>query len=176
MNNQKTLAKTLENIDSWKASLNEYDFDQLLKKPSSESWSIGQVYMHLINSTLGFHLKQMDACLQSDANHSEKKTFEGFLAYRILGGFPPIKIKVPPSELYTPKQPESKEQIASGLEEVEEALKKRLPLLAQAKYQGKTQHPGLGYMNAREWFQLVEMHFRHHLRQKSRLDDFLNNG
>ncbi|PFI45332.1 hypothetical protein COI73_19775 [Bacillus cereus] len=32
------------------------------------------------------------------------------------------------------------------------------------------EHPGLGYLNAAEWFQLISMHFAHHLRQKSRLE------
>jgi hypothetical protein len=38
---------------------------------------------------------------------------------------------------------------------------------------GKTAHPAFGFLDAFEWFQLIEIHFRHHLRLKNRLDKFL---
>ena len=40
----------------------------------------------------------------------------------------------------------------------------------------KVEHPGFSYLNAKEWYQLIEMHFRHHQRQKKELDQFLNSG
>jgi hypothetical protein len=38
---------------------------------------------------------------------------------------------------------------------------------------GKTKHRALGYLGAKEWFQLIVMHFRHHMVQKKRIDLFL---
>jgi hypothetical protein len=38
---------------------------------------------------------------------------------------------------------------------------------------GKVRHPGLGYFNALEWLQFADMHMRHHLRQKRRIEDAL---
>jgi hypothetical protein len=35
----------------------------------------------------------------------------------------------------------------------------------------KNKHPGLDYFNANEWLQFAEMHLRHHLRQKKRIDN-----
>ena len=40
-------------------------------------------------------------------------------------------------------------------------------------FNGKAKHPGLNYLNASEWLQFADMHMRHHLRQKKRIDDFL---
>jgi hypothetical protein len=37
----------------------------------------------------------------------------------------------------------------------------------------KVQHRAMGYLNAEEYFQLIDMHFRHHLWQKERIDQFL---
>ncbi|WP_411344324.1 hypothetical protein ACE3MZ_22635 [Paenibacillus sp. WLX1005] len=34
-------------------------------------------------------------------------------------------------------------------------------------------HPRLGDLTAAEWFMLAEMHYRHHLHQKRRLDECL---
>jgi hypothetical protein len=38
---------------------------------------------------------------------------------------------------------------------------------------GKTKHPGLGYFDAREWLGFAEMHMRHHIRQKERIEQCL---
>jgi hypothetical protein len=46
-------------------------------------------------------------------------------------------------------------------------------LISTSQFRGKTKHPGLNYFNANEWFQFAEMHFRHHLRQKKRIEEFL---
>jgi hypothetical protein len=45
--------------------------------------------------------------------------------------------------------------------------------ITESPFGGKTKHPGLGYFSAHEWLQFADMHFRHHLRQKKRIDDFL---
>ncbi|WP_325167484.1 hypothetical protein [Lederbergia citri] len=37
----------------------------------------------------------------------------------------------------------------------------------------KVEHGGFGWLNAREWYDLVGMHFRHHLRQKDELEQRL---
>jgi hypothetical protein len=46
-------------------------------------------------------------------------------------------------------------------------------LITQSPYKGKTKHPGLHYFNADEWLQFADMHFRHHVKQKKKIDDFL---
>lgn len=176
MNNNKTLQNTLNHIDLWESQLANYTFEQLLKKPDAESWSLGQVYIHLINATLGFHLKQAEICLGSNENQSKRKNFKGIMTYHILGAIPPIKIKVPPSDAYTPQQPESIAQIKDGLNAVKKEMRHVLTLLDKPQYKGKTPHPGFSFLNANEWYKLVDMHFKHHFRQKSRIDNFLNNG
>tara|TARA_R110002033_G_scaffold170646_3_gene213663 strand:+ start:89 stop:619 length:531 start_codon:yes stop_codon:yes gene_type:complete len=172
MNNTKTLKKFNKTLEFWNNELNKYDIDTLLEKPNSESWSMGQVYIHLINSTLNFHLQQVKTCLENKEHSEKKKNFKGIMTYNILGSFPPIKINVPPTEFYTPKQPENKEEIIKGLSKVKTEMELTLPTLETEK-QGKTNHPGFSYLNGNEWYQLIEMHFRHHLRQKTRIDQFL---
>lgn len=38
-------------IDIWIKQLDQYSFKQLRAKPSPTSWSLGQVYIHLIDET-----------------------------------------------------------------------------------------------------------------------------
>ena len=134
---------------------------------------MGQLYNHLIQGTLNYHLPQIEQCINSDTNKSKSKNFKGFLAYRILKGFPPIKIKVPDSDAYTPKQPKSKDEIIKGLETLKRKMEQTLKNL-EKNQKGKTPHPGFAYLNASEWFRLIPMHFKHHLRQKERIDNYLN--
>lgn len=160
-------------IDQWEGDLKAYSQDELLRKPDTDSWSIGQVYMHLIKGTLNFHLQQVRLCNSNNENAHEKKNMKGIMSYYILGGMPPIKIKVPASPEYTPAQPKDIDEIYQGLNQVRIELKQIWPTIASAAYNGKTAHPGFGYLNASEWHRLVLMHWRHHRRQKARLDAFL---
>ena len=49
-------------LDIWIKALQGYDYDQLTAKPSPTSWSIGQVYMHLLDDT-SYHLVLILVCV-----------------------------------------------------------------------------------------------------------------
>lgn len=70
-------------------------------------------------------------------------------------------------------QPENKEQLKRLLKNVKEEMNKTVTSISNSSFKGKTKHPGLSYFSADEWLQFAEMHFRHHLRQKKRIDNFL---
>lgn len=173
MNNKKTLNNFLKIVDLWEQELENYNLNQLTNKENNENWSMGQLYKHLIDGTLNYHLKQVNNCINSTENKSKKKNFKGFMAYNILNGFPPIKIKVPASETYTPKQPTSIKELKDGFKSLKQEMKNTLTTFEKDK-KGKTEHPGFSYLTASEWFRLIPMHFKHHLRQKERIDNYLN--
>jgi hypothetical protein len=152
----------------WETELANLTEEQLKKQETADSWTLGQVYVHLINATCNFHLNQVKLCLNSSDNKNQKKNFKGFLAYTLLNGFPPIKIKVPPTETYTPKVPQSKQELIEGFEKVKQDMKTSLNGMAANKG-GKTAHPGFSFLNAEEWYKIIEMHWRHHLRQKENI-------
>jgi hypothetical protein len=157
----------------WLASLESYSEHQFAMKPDLASWSIGQVYGHLVKGTRGFQLQQIIRCCEGTGADSFKgKTLAGKLTF-VFGSFPPIRIKVPPSDSYTPAQPESIEAVRRGLTDLMAAMHDIGPKVASVSENQKTEHQALGFLNAREWFKLIEMHFRHHLRQKGRIDAFL---
>jgi hypothetical protein len=173
MHTNKYLSKYQNAAAIWEKDLYKYTLEQLLKKSDADSWSLGQVYNHLITATLFFHLKQVEACIANNDNANKSKNFKGFLTYNVLGKMPPIKIKVPPSDTYTPRQPESIDAIKNGLAKVQLKMKDMASILQNSANKGKTKHPGLSYLNAEEWYRLVGMHFTHHLRQKETLDAML---
>ncbi len=171
MNLDKKLTAFKQVLSVWEAELPKYTIEDVLKKPNENAWSMGQVYNHLISATLNFHLKQVEVCLNTTQNENGKKNFKGFLAFNIINGFPPIKIAVPSSETYTPKQPASIDELTKGLQRVKLSMEQTLPLIKAGNTKSKTAHPGFSFLNASEWYTIVGMHFRHHLRQKKMLDE-----
>ncbi|WMT43506.1 DinB family protein [Paenibacillus sp. D2_2] len=168
---QEALQEFEATVERYLLELDNLDLKQTLQKPNEEEWSIGQMYMHLIQSAQYMQLQHVDQCLTESNEtlaHEEEKTEQGRIIFE-QGSFPPIRIRVPASPQYTPQQPESKEQLTEGLHSVVERMRRTEPALSQASLRHKIAHPRFGALNAKEWFLLVEMHYRHHLSQLERL-------
>ncbi|WP_226545643.1 DinB family protein [Bacillus thuringiensis] len=148
--------------------LEKYSIEQFKMKPSSEEWSLGQMYNHLIASTY-MQLDAIAKCRTEAPSVTNKKTDMGEKVYK-LGAFPNIQIKVPNHPGYTPENPSNKEEIQKRIVELITVVKDIEPTLSSIPGDCKVEHPGLGYLHAAEWFQLISMHFAHHLRQKERLE------
>jgi hypothetical protein len=160
----------------WLVSLNDYTDEQFARKPDAAQWSIGQIYDHLVVGTENFHLPACRKCLEHSAEVIEGgKTLPGRIVF-LLGSFPPAKVHIPPSPQYTPKQPQSRAEMREGLLKLIEEMRTLAPQIDHASPVQKWRHPALGMLNAMEWYRLIEMHFRHHLRQKARLDKLLARG
>ncbi|WP_346654867.1 DinB family protein [Cytobacillus firmus] len=87
-----------------------------------------------------------------------------------MGDFPPIKIKLPDELNTPPSNSDSKEDLTNRLDLVMQRLRQWESKLDTINLNCKIKHEGFGWLNAREWFDLVGMHFRHHLRQKCELE------
>lgn len=162
-----------QTIDAWIKVSDQYNFTQLSAKPSPASWSLGQLYMHLIESTR-FFIKQIKICTANNDNINEEAFNDAKAMFR-NNEFPDLLLEGPPSNAVTP-HPVSKEQLVTELTHLKEEINRAAALIATSQYNGKTRHFGLGYFSANEWMQFAEMHFRHHVRQKKRLDDFLKDN
>lgn len=171
MHTTETLQHFEEITDHYIQELNEFTMEQLRRQPSESEWSLGQMYVHLINSALYMQLRNADDCMtgnEAAVISTEGKTETGESIFN-QGSLPPIRIQVPASPQYTPGQPDSKEQLVQGLQAVLRRMNEIGPMLEQESLQHTVAHPRFGMLNAKEWFRLVEMHYRHHLRQKDRL-------
>jgi len=157
-------------IDRWIAALDNYTISQLCTKPSSCEWSIGQVYIHLIQDT-GFYLDQLKACIV-DNEHTHESASPHVLAMLRNNDFPDIVIEGHPSNAAI-AQPGSSGQLLAGLTQIRNEANALVTQIDGGTVNGKSLHPGFHYLSANEWLQLAEMHLRHHFRQKARIDDFL---
>lgn len=161
------LAKALM---AWKDALATYNEAMLLQKPALNSWSMGQLYMHLVAET-SFYLTQVDACLRSPQNSELQPTAEG-KAMLAANSFPDMRIEGPSTNALV-QQPAGKAQLIAGFDDLLKTLQTINAQAANSSAVGKTAHPGLGYLTAAEWAQFAAMHLRHHLQQKARIDSFL---
>jgi hypothetical protein len=158
-------------LDYWIKELEQYDFNQLCAKPSPSSWSMGQVFMHLVKNT-NYYIEQIRICVSTDDHENEEASTHG---KKMLSDneFPDEIIEGPPENSRT-LQPASKEELVRSFLKLKDDVTTIEVLILQSTCRGKTKHPGLNYFNAKEWLQFADMHFRHHLRQKKRIDAFLN--
>lgn len=152
--------------------LERYSIEQFRMKPSYEEWSLGQMYNHLISATR-MQLDAITKCRTELPSVTNKKTDMGEKVY-MMGAFPDIKIKLPDHPGYTPENPANKEDVQKQLLELITVVKDIEPTLSSIPRDCKVEHPGLGYLHAAEWFQLIFMHFAHHLRQKERLENAIS--
>lgn len=158
-------------VDFWIKELEKYNFHTVRIRPSPGSWSIGQVYKHLIADT-GFYIAQIKHCVSSNDYAMEGATPQGMKMLQ-NNDFPNEILEGAPENAQI-KQPEDTGQLRNALLALRTELNNLAVAIWQTSFKGKAKHPGLGYFNAREWLQFADMHFRHHLRQKQRIDDFLN--
>jgi hypothetical protein len=163
----KTLHQTITN---WIEHLDHYTLNERRSKPSPASWSLGQLYFHLIANTRHY-IEEAKTCLSSEDHQHEQPSPEG-AAMLANDEFPNTIIEGPDTNTFFP-QPASKDELKSALLKVQDEITSLFIIILSGQHTGKTKHPGLGYFNAQEWLQFADMHFRHHLRQKKRIDDFL---
>lgn len=157
-----------ELIETYKSELKNYSLEQLRYKTAEDVWSIGQMYDHVILVAMEY-LDNVETCATLKEEQKLGKTESGEHVYKI-GGFPPIKIKLPDKLNTPPNNTDSIEELMSRLKQVMKRLRHWESKVDAINPNYKVKHGGFGWLNAREWLDLVGMHFRHHLRQKSELE------
>jgi len=170
MNLEKLEKQTHQAIDYWIDEYKRYDFDKILTKPSENEWSLGQVGIHLWMSAKGFFFKNAEKCLSKEGTEKGKGKKLGahiIFTFKIM---PPVRYEMPKQVAVVPKQPESKEQMIAKLEEIKKMASEYIHRIPQSDPELKIKHPFLGWLNTAEWITLCNIHCRHHIRQKERIE------
>lgn len=172
MDTKAILQQFEEAANRYLTDLDHYSAEQFSRKPAPDHWSLGQMYNHLLKTGFSMQLQAIETCRTEETSVGGAKKDMGKKIFA-AGQFPPIQIKLPKSTEHTPPAPESTEEVKQRLLLLIEKVKEVETQLDQIDPERKVAHPRLGYLNALEWFQLIAMHFSHHLRQKERLDQFI---
>lgn len=161
----------LQLIESYKSDLQNYSVEQLRHIPEAGVWSLCQMYDHVI-IVAHEYLDQVEACAAAGEEQMLGKTEFGEKLYK-NGGFPPIKIRLPDEMNTSPNNSESNEELKQRVEQVLKRMKDWEGKVDAIHPNYKVKHGGFGWLNAREWYDLIGMHFLHHLRQKNELEQRL---
>jgi hypothetical protein len=108
--------KTHQVIDAYIRLLDKYSLRPTRnQQPDENSWSIGQVYIHVWMASKGFFFKNAALCLSGET--AVKGKSKKLIAYPIFlfEKMPTVKIKMPDKVAVQPRQPESKEQLVQKL-------------------------------------------------------------
>lgn len=167
---RKAFADTMQ---SYLDALDRYSDEQFDAKPDETEWSLGQMYQHLYEANTFFFLANVKRCLEKrKGQEGGEKTAAGLNVYQ-YNSFPPTKIK-------RPGAPNSPEPIAQDRDIYKTLFAKTLEqgnawadALTEDGGTYKTQHFAFGWLNAAEWFQGLEIHARHHVRQRQEREAWL---
>jgi DinB superfamily len=162
-----------QTIHGYMSALNGYTDEQFAQKPSESEWSLGQMYEHLYRSTNFFFLANTVRCLeQRKGQIGGDKNQYGDNLYK-YNSFPPIKVKIP--EVLRGPEPVAQDRAnyAPHFAKILADAQKMIEAVAADDGQYKCIQPAFGWLNAHEWFHLMELHFRHHLRQQKELEEWL---
>jgi len=167
----RTLRKHAATYSEWKKTLEGTDGDVFGRDPGERAWKLGEVCDHVLETSRAF-LDQAEA-LARGARGEERRGGVFAAIMSTVGTLPPMRVKVPtlPPELSRIAQPEGlgKEEALRGFAALDERTRALAPEVAAAPRRLRAKHPVLGWFNAAGWFQLSEMHLRHHLRQLRRM-------
>lgn len=164
----------MSNLDlliTFKNNLQHYSLEQLRYNSVEEVWSIGQMYDHLI-VVAHEYIDNIEICAALNEEQPYGKTQFGEQLFKD-GGFPPIKIRLPDELNSPPNNSDSKEFLIRRMEQLIQRMSNWSTKVDYINHNNKVEHGGFGWLNGKEWYELVVMHFRHHLLQKKELDSYL---
>ena len=159
-------------IDVWISDLQHRTLQELQARPAPKSWSLGQVYRHVIEETK-FYLEQVDDCMKYNDNAQGEMDGRAKIMFA-NNTFPNQRIVGDTLTSEKVPQPESISRLREDMLRLKQEMNECAHKVMSSETVGKTAHPGHGYFSATEWLQFAEMHMRHHIKQKIRLEEELN--
>lgn len=157
-------------VNQYINSLDDYSDEQFFFKSNDETWSLGQMYEHLTVSSQFFFLANCVRCLEKRKGQEggEKNEFGEKLF--IKGSFPPVKLKIPDAIRGPEPVAKTREEYKSILKKILTDSQNLIEAVSNDDGSYKALQVAMGWLDAKEWYYLHEMHYRHHLRQKTELE------
>lgn len=157
-------------IEEYIHLLDRYTIDQIRYKPEEDVWSIGQMYMHVIDAAEEY-LEHIRTCTMETRVEHGSKTDTGMQAFA-AHEWPDVRVKLdePVNSIPTP---ESKEEILASLDQLRSQIAYWKERIQESNPDSKIHHGWFGWLNACEWFEMIDLHSRNHLRQLARLNEKL---
>ncbi|MHC4931015.1 MAG: DinB family protein [Planctomycetota bacterium] len=173
MDSRKVLTGFEKTHATWRAALERGDEESYGAEQGAGGWTLGQICDHVAGTSQAF-LDGAELLARGEGEERGGGMF-AFLMCEVINGFPPFRFKVPPNlpaSYARVAAPESisKAEALERLDAVARRTREMCDAVAAAPKNFRSKHPAAGWLNARQWYQMSEMHMRHHLRQLRRIE------
>jgi len=157
-------------LDEWRRCIDAFGDRSFQLRPATDAWCAGQVVHHVALAS-DYLLDNALACARGEGEKGRWAMLPALMF--AWGSFPPIRIRLGevPKDVEPIRQPDpiDREWARRLLDRIHERMQGAAPAVERAAPDLRREHFAAGWFNGHQWFQSVEMHARHHLRQVGRL-------
>jgi hypothetical protein len=152
-------------FDIYRDRLDTIPDDLFNVTPPGGGWSYAEVYSHILQADLGSTIA-LEKCTLSNCRPTSKGRSLIGVFVLTFGRFPPVRLKVPEAiAAVIPAKNISKEEARNLLIKCRRRINDITPLIHDSLPHCRIRHVRLGMLNARQWFQFILIHSKHHLKQ-----------
>ncbi|MCB0388781.1 MAG: DinB family protein [Winogradskyella sp.] len=168
----KNIIRFNKKAQEWLNFLELIDEDTVLKNPHPKSWSLSELYDHVVKVAITY---QIPNALKEMTDERELKKAQNPFAFLLfdLNVLPRLNIKMEnfPPDLVAKFTPEkhSKAEVITNFKRLIELVHETAQQLNNVTKTDRTYHPMFGTITAKKWFRLIEIHLRHHDKQRFRI-------
>lgn len=168
MSNATVLSSIKKICNTYTGKLAAFSDKRFQTTPPTGGWSYSEVYDHIFDASL-LSLIPMEQAI--NGNGERKKTIFVVKLILFFGMFPPAKKFKVPKRLESRVKKISKAEATAWITKFMQQLDADYATIENADPAIKTLHPRLGYLNARQWLRVIEIHLNHHLKQLKRIEN-----
>ena len=155
--------------DEWLADLRLLDETVIQIKPDEKSWSLAELYDHVMRVARTYQIPNMERSMTEAAKKKKRKNKYGIAIFN-LGLRKDVKIKMekfpkPLVDNFTPVKRNKSDLLNDFISFIEEVNGLK-DILDKSSRKNKHYHPMFGDLNTKEWFSLIELHLWHHDKQR----------
>ena len=176
MDNKKILNQFNKKANEWLVDLRMMDEEVIQIKPSETSWSISEVYDHVMRVARSYQIPNLQKSVTELAKRKKRKNKYGIAIFD-LGYRKDVHIKMeefpkPLVEAFTPAKRDKRDLVKDFLSFIKE-VNELQDILEKSGKDHKQYHFMFGDINTREWFSLIELHIWLHDKQKAKIKRYI---
>ena len=176
MDAKKMLNLFNRKANEWLVDLRMMDEEIIQIKPTEKSWSISEVYDHVMRVARSYQIPNLKESITESATRKKSKNKYGIAIFN-LGYRKNVHIKMeefpkPLVEAFTPSKRVKNDLINDFLSFIKE-VNELQDILEKSGKENKQYHFMFGDINTREWFSLIELHIWLHDKQKAKIKRYI---
>ena len=176
MNTKKIISRFNRKANEWLVDLKMMEEEAIQIKPTEKSWSISEVYDHVMRVGRSYQIPNFKKSVTECAKRKKRKNKYGIAIFN-LGFRKSVHMKMeefpkPLVEAFTPVKRDKNYLISDFLTFIKE-VNDLQEILEKSTKENKHYHPMFGDINTKEWFSLIELHIWQHDKQREKIKIYL---